>query len=132
LLLKIPAYFSFARAACGTCIQNTWGYETAPGRQPAEEYILKLPRNDRMKIDEDIALIEKHGTDAPVTFRHINGKLWEIKTGQGKQQRIFYCLKTGPVMVLLHACKKTKAGEPKRRRFCCPIQIDALFALESR
>jgi phage-related protein len=38
------------------------------------------------------------------------GKLWEIKTGTGHQQRIFYCFISGTTMALLHACKKQKEG----------------------
>jgi len=58
-------------------------------------------------------MIRLTGFEAPVCFRKIqggqtHGKLWEIKTGLGRRQRIFYCLVSGQQMMLLHACKKQK------------------------
>ncbi len=85
-------------------------YKTLSGREPAKEYITKLQEQDRVQIEGDFKLIEKHGLAAPVTLRHLKGKLWEIKTGGRNQQRIFYYLVTGPRMLLLHACKKQKQG----------------------
>jgi phage-related protein len=86
-------------------------YKTASGRDPVSDYVLKLTEKNRQIIAEDLVLIGRNGLDAPqVQFRQIEGKLWEIKTGEGTQQRIFYCIITGQVMVLLHACKKQKTG----------------------
>jgi phage-related protein len=85
-------------------------YKTSSGREPVRDYICKLPEKDRAFIEGDFKLIQKHGLEAPVVFRHLKGKLWEIKTGRGHQQRIFYCVLTGPLMLLLHACKKQKQG----------------------
>jgi phage-related protein len=85
-------------------------YKTSSGREPVREYVCKLPETDKALIEGDFKLIQKHGLEAPVAFRHLKGKLWEMKTGWGKQQRIFYCVLTGPNMVLLHACKKQKQG----------------------
>ena len=85
-------------------------FRTVSGRQPVEEYIRRFSEDDRAKVSKDIVLIERYGLDAPVPFRHIGGKLWEMKTGRGKQQRIFFIIIAGPMMVLLHACKKQKTG----------------------
>jgi phage-related protein len=91
-------------------------YSTRSGREPAREYLNALPEADRVIIAGDMELIEKHGIfNAPVLTRKIQGekyknRLWEIKTGTRHQQRIFYCLEAGPMLVLLHACKKQKSG----------------------
>jgi phage-related protein len=91
-------------------------YKTGSGREPVREYINDLEENDKADIVKDIELIEKHGIHlAPVVTRKLQGKqfkgkLWEIKTGMGHQQRIFYCMESGQIMVLLHACKKQKEG----------------------
>jgi phage-related protein len=89
-------------------------YKTAYGREPVREYINDLGEYDKADIIKDIELIEKYGIrKAPIVTRklqgrHFKGKLWEIKTGMGHQQRIFYCIESGKIMVLLHACKKQK------------------------
>jgi phage-related protein len=91
-------------------------YKTGSGREPVREYINDLDENDKSDIVKDIELIEKYGIHlAPVVTRKLQGKqfkgkLWEIKTGMGHQQRIFYCMVSGQIMVLLHACKKQKEG----------------------
>jgi phage-related protein len=95
-------------------------YETSSGRKPAQEYINSLPEADRAGITGDIELIQEMGIiNAPVVTRKLQGKqfkgkLWELKSGTGHQQRIFYILKTGPLMLLLHACKKQKEGAQRR------------------
>ncbi len=95
-------------------------YQTSSGRKPAQEYVNSLPEADRVGITGDLELILEMGIDkAPVVKRKIvgkqfKGKLWELKTGTGHQQRIFYILKTGSLMLLLHACKKQKEGGQKR------------------
>lgn len=45
-----------------------------------------------------------------VVFKHITGKLWEIKISA---QRVFYVVISGPEMVLLHAYKKESQKAPK-------------------
>lgn len=85
-------------------------YRTLSGREPVREYIDRLPKADIKNILGDFKLIEDFGLNAPISTRHLKEKLWEIKTGVGRQQRIFYCLITGPRMLFLHACKKQKQG----------------------
>lgn len=86
-------------------------YRTSSGREPVREYLHGLMPRDQANIAFDLELIEKLGPQAAqVRTRNINGKLWEIKTGARRQQRVFYCLITGPAIVLLHACKKQKTG----------------------
>jgi phage-related protein len=84
-------------------------YKTSSGREPVKEYILRLPQDDLELIDKDFRLIKAFGIfKAPVQTRFLRDKLWEIKTGQGTRQRLFYCLVSGPAVMLLHACKKQK------------------------
>lgn len=90
-------------------------YKTSSGRLPVWEYIEGLPRDDRAAIIADLDHIIEYGilNNPLVVTRKLMGgqfmgRLWEIKTGLGRQQRIFYCLIAGPAVVLLHACKKQK------------------------
>lgn len=83
-------------------------YRTSSGREPVREYLDGLPQAALEMVLKDLRHIREHGLDSFVVTRHLKDKLWEIKTGAGRQQRIFYCIITGPVMVFLHACKKQK------------------------
>jgi phage-related protein len=90
-------------------------YRTASGRLPAYEYIHGLPFEDVKGILGDLELVKQHGVfKAPVDTRQLDGKLWEIKSGVGHQQRLFYCLCMGDALVILHACKKQKAGSQQQ------------------
>jgi len=88
-------------------------YRTASGREPAKEYIYSLQQASLEIILKDLELLSELGFDAPVVTRKLKDKLWEIKTGSGRQQRIFYVTIAGPELVLLHACKKQKQGSQK-------------------
>jgi phage-related protein len=90
-------------------------YKSASGRHPAYDYLYGLPVADVEIILGDLELIKKYGIfKAPVVTRQLFGKLWEIKTGARHQQRFFYCVVSGPVLVILHACKKQKTGSQPR------------------
>jgi phage-related protein len=90
---------------------NIYYYKTLSGREPVREYINNLPYADRCIITGDLELIRDCGIfNAPVMTRKLIEKLWEIKTGTRKQQRLFYCVISGDTLVLLHACKKQKEG----------------------
>jgi phage-related protein len=86
-------------------------YRTRSGREPAREYIDSLSLRDLAVILADFNLIREYGiVHAPIVTRHLEGKLWEVKTGAGRQQRVFYCLLTGDSLLILHACKKQRTG----------------------
>ena len=90
---------------------NIFYFKTSSGREPVREYVNDLPSADRVIIAGDLEIIRDCGIlAAPVVTRKLVEKLWEIKTGTRHQQRIFYCVMTGNVLVLLHACKKQKQG----------------------
>jgi phage-related protein len=86
-------------------------YRTVSGREPVADYLADLPEGDRMAVTGDFRMLAAYGLHgAPVATRHLKGKLWEVKTGVRRQQRIFYCLLGGDTLVLLHACKKQREG----------------------
>ena len=86
-------------------------YETSSGARPAEKYIASLPLVERAKVLAAIEDVRKFGLeDSGVTFRHISGKLWEIKVSA---QRVFYVVISGPEMVLMHAYKKEGQKAPR-------------------
>lgn len=79
-------------------------YKSHSGHSPVEQYLESLDDAEAARISAALTDIEHHGLKkATVQLRAIRGKFWELKVGQ---HRVFYVLITGPVMVLLHACKK--------------------------
>src|SRR4030065_140121 len=59
---------------------NIHYYKTASGREPAREYINKLPIANRVIITGDLELIRNYGIiKAPVKTRKLIEKLWEKK-----------------------------------------------------
>jgi|SRR3989339_224667 len=89
--------------------------KTALGREPVRDYLITLTTQDQADIAFDMNLVAQFGPQCDqLVTRHLQGKLWEIKTGTRRQQRIFYCLITGPEIVLLHACKKQKTNSQPR------------------
>lgn len=90
---------------------NVLYYRKASGKLPVREYIDALPEADRAGITGDLELIAARGLiNVPVETRHLGGLLWELKTGTGHQQRLFYFIRRGEDFILLHACKKQKKG----------------------
>ena len=90
-------------------------YKTPSGRSPVEDFIKGLSNKDQGRFSEVFDGVLKHGFDCPrVKFRHLTGKLWEIKfKGEGGGYRIAYFLVEKDWMVWLHAFKKTTQKTPK-------------------
>ena len=79
-------------------------YKTSGGRSPVAQYLESLEDREAAPIYATLANLQRYGLKkTPVELRPVRGKLWELKVGP---HRVFYLLITGPVMVLLHACKK--------------------------
>ena len=79
-------------------------YETPAGSRPVQKYLATLSDRERAAVAESLTAIERDGFKAAgVEFRQVRGKLWEVKASQ---QRLFYVVIEGPVMVLLEAVKK--------------------------
>jgi hypothetical protein len=76
------------------------------------DFIESLPDRDQALILADLEALRRDGLRAPIAWRAIKGRanrgLMEIKT---HGFRTFYCVKRGPVVWVLHACRK---GEQKR------------------
>lgn len=107
-------------------------YATQSGRSPVEELISKLPDRLKAAILDTLERIIEFGLRAPgVSFRKIEGKLWELRIQSGGSVRFFYvvvagfdetswerALRDGPpppegeVMILLHGYLKQSQKAP--------------------
>lgn len=89
-------------------------FKTSSGRSPVLEFIQGLAKSERARLFEALDQVERHGLDAiRVLFRHIEGKLWEIKVSA---HRILYVVIEREEMVLLHAYKKQGQKLPIKER----------------
>jgi len=87
-------------------------YKTQSGSRPVQKYIDSLSNDEAAKIVAAIDDIRIGGLEgSSLVFRHIDGKLWEIKF---PIHRIFYIVLRGSEMVLLHAYKKQGQKAPKK------------------
>jgi phage-related protein len=91
-------------------------YKTLSGRSPIEDFILGLPKEDQAKFFDVYRDIKKMGFGCPgVTFRHLSGKLWEIKfSSEGGGFRIAYVLIDRDEMFWLHVFRKTSQKTPRK------------------
>lgn len=91
-------------------------YQTLRGRMPVVEELDDLPKEASAHAYQLLQEIEEKGFDAPrIVFRHIDGKLWEIKMtlpGTGGY-RIFYFTVQGETLLLLHAYAKKSQKAPR-------------------
>jgi len=97
---------------------TTWSIENyfdAKGRSPVEEFLDRLPVVDRARADHTIGLLREFGLQLNLPYtRHLEGKLWELRTSVGyKEYRVIYFAFTGRRFVLLHAFSKKTPKTPK-------------------
>lgn len=91
-------------------------YVSNSGRSYIEILLNKLNIEDRASIVAVFTEIQHYGFSAVgCQFRHIEGKLWEIKIrAKNGSYRFFYAMRTKDNMVLLHAYKKRSLKAPKK------------------
>lgn len=91
-------------------------YKTASGRSPVREFIDDQPEGSLARFLDVIVEIESHGLDsARITFKPIEGKLWEIKfRTEDAGYRVFYVLLKQNEMIWLHAFKKKTQKTPTK------------------
>jgi phage-related protein len=91
-------------------------YKNSNTKMPVLEFIKSLPIEDRANTLGCFKNIETLGFSCPrVQFRHIRGKLWEIKIRVASGgYRFFYVTLQHETLVLLHAYKKQSAKAPNK------------------
>lgn len=85
---------------------------------PVVDELDRLPKEASAHAYQLLEEIEEKGFDAPrLVFRHIDGKLWEIKMNlpMTSGYRIFYFTVQGDTVLLLHAYAKKSQKAPKHQ-----------------
>lgn len=87
-------------------------YATSRGVLPVAEYVESLSVPEQAVLAALFQEISTRGLQARgVSFRHIEGTLWEIRAGA---HRVFYVLIQQDEMVLLHAYRKQSQKAPRQ------------------
>ena len=93
----------------------TWRLESyldSRGRNPVEEFILRLPEGEQAIVRARIDFLMEAGNRAREPHSKSLGRgLFELRT---KSSRIFYCFRPGEVVVLLHGFTKKTQETPHR------------------
>lgn len=101
-------------------------YQTLSGRKPVLEYIQGLAPQERLKIVRVLERMEQTPnlgekgllSQIGAELKPIEGKLWEIKF-RGRQNRIFYVMKSNRIVILLHAISKKQWKIPESDLSIC-------------
>ena len=88
-------------------------YESANGRRPVREWLLKLTRDDRRIIGTDIQSVEFGWPLGMPYCRPLSSGLWEVRSNLlgGRLARVIFCIVDGE-MVLLHGFMKKSRKTP--------------------
>lgn len=93
---------------------------------PVKEFIESLEVIERAKVLACLKSIEELGFGSPrVQFRHIRGRLWEIKIwAVNSGIRIFYASIKSNTIILLHAYKKQAQKAPGKEIQTAEIRLE--------
>ena len=86
-------------------------YTDARGRQPARDFILRLPNKERAVAVRVLELLEKYGIGLKMPYVRPIGGIWELRAGPN---RFFYFLYTESKFIILHGYRKQSVKTPAR------------------
>ncbi len=90
-------------------------YATSTGRMPVREWLLSLPKEDRIEIGGDIANVEYHWPVGPPKCKALGNGLFEIRSriSDSRTARVFFFIESDQ-LYLLHGFIKKSTKIPKR------------------
>ncbi|MEA3414873.1 MAG: type II toxin-antitoxin system RelE/ParE family toxin [Thermodesulfobacteriota bacterium] len=85
------------------------------GRQPVRTWLLKLSKNRRKSIGEDIKAVELGWPIGMLTVKPLGNKLYEVRTNldDGTISRVFFSVYRN-LMILLHGFIKKSKKTPRK------------------
>jgi phage-related protein len=90
-------------------------YKTSSGKMPVREWLLSLPKVDRIEVGGDIANIEYHWPVGPPKCKPIGDGMFEIRSriSSGRIARVLFFTESDR-LYLLHGFVKKTTKIPKR------------------
>ena len=93
-------------------------YQTPSGRSPVENFLVDLPESTRLEVFDAISLLQNSVALSMPLSRNLSGirpGLHELRfRDRNGQVRVFYYLKRGEAIYLIHAFKKKTQHIPKK------------------
>lgn len=88
-------------------------FRTAAGNEPVRDWIRELDRADRVRIGEDVKLVQYRWPLGMPLVRKLEADLWEVRTRLSGERtaRIFFTVRAGE-MILLHSFVKKSQKTP--------------------
>ena len=89
-------------------------FESATGRRPVREWLLKLPDSDRRTVGKDIQKVEFGWPIGMPYCRPMGHGLWEVRSdlADGRIGRVIFCILDGDMVLLNGFVKKTQKAPP--------------------
>jgi len=88
-------------------------YMTDKGNEPVRTWLLKLPKQDRQQIGEDIAYVQYKWPIGKPQVDHLSGPLWEVRTTlKTRIARVLFAVEDD-LMLLLHGFIKKNQSTPR-------------------
>ena len=85
---------------------------SAPPSQPVRDWLLGLPKSERVEIGGDIQAVQFGWPLGLPLVRHLQGDLWEVRSSLGNRiARVIFAVE-GNTMYLLHGFIKTTQKTP--------------------
>lgn len=89
-------------------------FRTEAGREPVREWLKELPKDERTLIGEDIKTVQYRWPLGMPLVRHLDDKVFEVRTGLPTRIARTLFFVEGAVIVLLHGfVKKTRQTPPE-------------------
>jgi phage-related protein len=86
--------------------------ESVPPSQPVRDWLLRLPKSERIEIGGDIQAVQFGWPIGLPLVRHLQGDLWEVRTRLSNRiARVIFAVE-GSMMYLLHGFIKTTQKTP--------------------
>ena len=85
-------------------------------RSPIEEFLNALDKKTQVRLEWSIEQLRRRNVRAREPLvKHIEGKIWELREeSRGNAYRVFYFMRIGRRIVLLHAFQKKTQRTPRR------------------
>ena len=89
---------------------DAYFFMTEAENEPVREWLLKLPREEKRQIGEEIAYVQYKWPIGKPQVDHLDGPIWEVRVRlPNKIARVLFAVE-GNLMLLLHGfIKKTQA-----------------------
>ena len=93
---------------------NVRFYRSPGGREPVRDWLLELPREDRLVIGTDIKTVEFGWPVGLPVCRSLGNGVWEVRSSlKNRIARVLFCI-VADTMWLLHGFIKKQQTTPSR------------------